>query len=336
MSTSSLPLLTPNDFSSNREVRWCPGCGDFSILAQLKKVLAELNVPRENMVFVSGLGCASRLPYYLNTYGFHGSCGRAPALATGVKLANPNLQVWVVTGDGDALSAGATHLIHALRRNVDMKILLFNNEVLGLTKGQASPTSRIGTSTKTTPEGSHEMPLRPISLALAAEATFVARTIDVDVNHMSEVLERAAAHRGSAFVEIYQNCKIYNDGVFEYATDTTIKADSIIYLEHGRPILFGKDRNQALQLNGFEPEVVKLGQGVALDDVLIHDEKADEPTLAFLLSRLISPQFPECLGVFRSVQRPTHEQNLDEAFRQGAPPTPLESLLGGDETWDVA
>ena len=335
MATAALPLLTSNDFSSDREVRWCPGCGDFSILSQLKKVLAVLNVPRENMVFVSGLGCAARLPYYLDTYGFHGSYGRAPALATGVKLANPNLQVWVVTGDGDGLSAGATHLIHALRRNVDLKILLFNNEVLGLTKGQASPTARVGTRTKTTHEGSFETPLRPLSLALAAEATFVARTIDVDVNHMSDVLEKAAAHRGSAFVEIYQNCKIFNDGVFEYATDTSVKADSIIYLEHGRPILFGKDRNQALRLNGFEPEVVKLGQGIAMDDVLIHDEKAPEPTLAFLLSRLIGPHFPEVLGVLRSVQRPTYEQLLDESFQQGPPPKPLESLLLGDESWVV-
>jgi 2-oxoglutarate ferredoxin oxidoreductase subunit beta len=336
MSTAALPLLTPNDFSSDREVRWCPGCGDFSILSQLKKVLAVLNVPRENMVFVSGLGCAGRLPYYLSTYGFHGSYGRAPALATGLKLANPNLQVWVVTGDGDALSAGATHLIHALRRNVDLKILLFNNEVLGLTRGQASPTSRAGTCTKSSPDGSYETPLRAISLALAAEATFVARTIDVDVNHMSEVLEKAAAHRGSAFVEIYQNCKIFNDGVFEYATDASVKADAIIYLEHGRPLLFGKDRNQGLRLNGFEPEVVKLGQGITMDDILIHDEKASEPTLAFLLSRLIGPHFPECLGVFRSVQRPTYQQLLDESFRQGDPPKKLEALLVGDESWVVA
>src|SRR5262249_11460489 len=265
-----------------------------------------------------------------------GSYGRAPALATGLKLANPNLQVWVVTGDGDALSAGATHLIHALRRNVDLKILLFNNEVLGLTKGQASPTSRPGTRTKTSPDGSFETPLRPISLALAAEATFVARTIDVDVNHMSEILERAAAHQGGAFVEIYQNCKIFNDGVFEYATDASIKTDTVIYLEHGRPLLFGKDRNQGLRLNGFEPEAVTLGHGITMDDILIHDEKASEPTLAFLLSRLIGPHFPECLGVFRSVQRPTHQQLLDESFRQGEPPRPLAELLAGDETWTVA
>ena len=334
--TAALPMLTPTDFSSDREVRWCPGCGDFSILSQLKKVLAVLDVPRENMVFVSGLGCAGRLPYYLSTYGFHGSYGRAPALATGIKLANPNLQVWVVTGDGDALSAGATHLIHALRRNVDLKILLFNNEVLGLSKGQASATSRHGTPTKTTPEGSFETPLRPLSIALAAEATFVARTIDVDVNHMSEVLERAAAHRGGAFVEIYQNCKIFNDGVFDYATDASIKTDTVIYLEHGRPLLFGKDRNQGLRLNGFEPEAVTLGHGITMDDILIHDEKASEPTLAFLLSRLIGPHFPECLGVFRSVQRPTHQQLLDESFRQGNPPKKLAALLAGDESWVIA
>jgi len=334
--SATLPILTPSDFSSDREVRWCLGCGDFSILSQLKKVLAVLNVPRENMVFVSGLGCAGRLPYYLSTYGFHGSYGRAPALATGMKLANPNLQVWVVTGDGDALSAGATHLIHALRRNVDLKVLLFNNEVFGLTKGQASPTARPGTRTKSTPEGSFEMPLRSISLALAAEATFVARTIDVDVNHMSDVLEKAAAHRGSAFVEIYQNCKIFNDGVFEYATDTAMKADSVIYLEHARPLLFGKDRNQGLRLNGFEPEVVTLGHGITIDDIVIHDEKAHEPTLAFLLSRLVGPHFPECLGVFRNVQRPTHTLLLEETFLQGEAPKKLDALLAGDESWLVA
>lgn len=336
MSSTALPLLTPNDFSSDREVRWCPGCGDFSILAQLKKVLAGLNVPHENIVFVSGLGCAGRLPYYLSTYGFHGSYGRAPALATGLKLANPTLQVWVVTGDGDALSAGANHLIHALRRNVDLKILLFNNEVLGVTKGQASPTARPGTRTKTSPDGTFETPLRPLSLALAAEATFVARTIDMDVNHMSEVLARAAVHAGSAFVEIYQNCKIFNDGVFEYATDASMKADSVIYLEHGRPLLFGKDRNQGLRLNGFEPEAVTLSHGITMDDILIHDEKASEPTLAFLLSRLAGPHFPECLGVFRNVQRPTHQHLLDEAFRAGDPPQSLAAILAGDEPWIVA
>lgn len=333
---AGLPLLTPNDFSSDREVRWCPGCGDFSILAQLKKVLAGVGVPRENLVFVSGAGCAGRLPYYLDTFGFHGSAGRAAALATGIKVANPAVQVWAVLGDGDGLSVGANHLIHALRRNVDLKILLINNEVLGLSKGQYSPTSRAGTPTKSSPEGSVETPLKPLSLALAAEATFVARTLDVDVNHMSEVLERAAHHRGSAFVEIYQNCKIFNDGVFDYAADANIKADTVIYLEHGRPLLFGKDRNHGLRVNGFEPEIVKLGQGIAIDDIIIHDEKASEPTLAFLLSRLVGPQFPECLGVFRAVQRPSYEQLLDESFRKGPPPRGFEALLAGDEFWQVA
>ncbi|HZZ78831.1 MAG TPA: 2-oxoacid:ferredoxin oxidoreductase subunit beta [Gemmataceae bacterium] len=336
MATGSLPLLTPNDFSSDREVRWCPGCGDFSILAQLKMVLASIGVPRENIVFVSGMGCAGRFPYYLNTYGFHGSSGRAAALATGIKFANPNVQVWAVMGDGDAFSVGANHLIHALRRNVDIKILLINNEVLGLSKGQISPTGRPGTRTKSTPEGSFETPLRPLSIALAAEASFVARTIDVDVNHMIEVLERAAAHRGSAFVEIYQNCKIFNDGVFEYATDANIKAETVIYLEQGRPLLFGKDRNQGLRLNGFEPEIVRLGQGITIDDMIIHDEKASEPTLAFLLSRLAGPQFPECFGIFRSVQRPTHEQQLEAAFREGAAPLEFDKLLAGDESWTIA
>ncbi len=336
MSTTPLPMLTPSDFSTPQDVRWCPSCGDFSILAQLKQMLASLGVARENIVFISGLGCAGRLPYYVNTYGFHGSYGRAPALATGLKLANPNLQVWVVTGDGDALSAGATHLIHALRRNVDLKIVLFNNEVLGITKGQYSPTSRTGTRTKSSPQGSVETPLRPLSLALAAEATFVARTIDVDVNHMSEVLERAAAHPGAAFVEIYQNCKVFNDGAFDYATDTALNVDSIIYLEQGRPLLFGKDRNQGLRLNGFEPEIVTLGHGITMDDIVIHDEKASEPILAFLLSRLIRPEFPECLGVFRAVTRPTHQQLLDVSFQEGPLPRGLDSILAGDESWLVA
>jgi 2-oxoglutarate ferredoxin oxidoreductase subunit beta len=226
--------------------------------------------------------------------------------------------------------------VHALRRNVNLKILVINNEVQGLAKGQHSPTSRVGTRTKSSPEGSFETPQQSLSLALAAEATFVARTIDVDVNHMSEVLERAAVHQGAAFVEIYQNCKIFNDGVFEYATDASIKTDSIIYLEHARPLLFGKDRNRGIRLNGFEPEAVTLSHGITIDDVLIHDEKAAEPTLAFLLSRLIGPHFPECLGVFRCVQRPTFEQLLEESFLLGAPPRGLETLLLGDESWVVA
>lgn len=333
---TALPLLTASDFSSSNVVRWCPNCGDYSILSQLKKVLAVLGTPREDFVFVSGQGCAGRLPFYLNTYGFHGNQGRAPALGTGIKLANPKLQVWLVLGDGDAFSVGTNHLIHALRRNVDLKILLINNEVLGFSKGQTSPTARTGTRTKTTPGGSVEAPLRPLSLALAAEATFVARAIDVDVNHMSEVLEKAAVHRGSAFVEIYQNCKVFNDGVFEYATDANIKADTVIYLEQGRPLLFGRDRNQGLRLNGFEPEIVTLGHGITVDDILIHDERAAEPTLAFLLSRLIGPTFPECLGIFRSVQRPIFREPLPDSDQDQGIIKPLQSLLVGDESWLIA
>jgi len=338
MSAAPLPLFSPNDLASDQEVRWCPGCGDFAILAQLKTALAGLGVPREKIVFVSGMGCSSRLPYYLNTYGFNGLHGRAPALATGLKIANPDLQVWVVTGDGDGLAIGATHLIHALRRNVDLKVLLFNNETLGLTKGQHSPTSRPGTRTQTSPEGSADTPLRPLSIALASEATFVARTLDVDVGHLNDVLERAAAHKGSAFVEIYQNCKVFNDGVFEYATDKSIKADSVVYLEHGRPLLFGEDRNRGLRMSGFDIETVTLGGGVTIDDLIIHDERAEQPTLAFLLSRLSGPDFPECLGVFRRVERLTFEEQLRDQITAACKPRgagKIEQLLAGDETWVV-
>src|SRR5262245_41681670 len=335
----NLPLLTPNDLASDQEVRWCPGCGDFSILAILKKVLANLGIQRERFAFVSGIGCASRLPYYLNVYGLHGIHGCAPALATGLKLANPELQVWVVTGDGDALSAGGNHLLHALRRNVDLKILMFNNEVLGLTKGQFSPTARPGTRTRTSPDGTFETPLRPLSLALGAEASFVARTIDVDVNHLTETLERAAAHSGAAFVEVYQNCKIFNDGVFDYATDPSTKSDASLFLEHGKPLIFGKDRNQGIRLRHLDPEIVTIANGVTSADLLHHNERADEPTHAFLLSRLVGPEFPECLGVFRAVERATFEGQLHtliRAARRAKGPGKLESLLAGDETWTVA
>jgi 2-oxoglutarate ferredoxin oxidoreductase subunit beta len=337
-SAPSLPILTPEDLATNQEVRWCPGCGDFSILTQLKQVLAGLGVPRERQVFVSGIGCASRIPHYINTYGIHGTRGRAAALATGLKVVNPNLQIWVVTGDGDGMSVGLNHLVHAVRRNVDIKILLFNNEVFGQTRGQYSPTSRIGTRTKSSPEGSFDNPLRPLSVALAAEATFVARTIDVDVNHLSEVLRRAAHHKGAAFVEIYQNCKVFNDGVFDYATDKSVKAEHALYLEHGRPLLFGKDRNLGIRLNGLTPEVVNLGNSITIDDLLIHDERAEDPTLAFLLSRLVFPDFPECLGIFRTVEKPTleaHLHRLGAEARASRGAGKIDQLLMGDETWTV-
>jgi 2-oxoglutarate ferredoxin oxidoreductase subunit beta len=330
--------LTSKDFTSDQEVRWCPGCGDFSVLAQMKKALAALGEPRENIVFFSGSGCASRLPYYLSTYGFHGVHGRAPALATGLKLVRPELSVWVVTGDGDGLGVGTNHLVHALRRNVDIKIILLNNETYGLTRGQYSPTSRPGTRTRSSPNGSIETPLRPLALALAAEATFVARTVDVDVDHLAATLKRAGEHRGAAFVEVYQNCNIFNDGVFEYATDKVVKADNLLYLEHGKPLVFGQDQTRGIRLRGLVPEVVTVANGTTADQLLVHDERAEEPYLAFLLSRMTFPEFPECVGVLRSVQRPTYDalvlDEIAEATRlQGE--GDLDELLAGEETWEV-
>jgi 2-oxoglutarate ferredoxin oxidoreductase subunit beta len=336
--TTPLPTLTAKDLASDQEVRWCPGCGDYSILAQMKKALAPLGVAREKMIFISGIGCSSRFPYYMNAYGFHTIHGRAPTLATGLKVSRPDLQVWVITGDGDGLSIGGNHLIHAIRRNVDLKIILFNNEIYGLTKGQYSPTSRVGTRTKSSPLGSVENPLRPLSLAIGAEATFVARTIDVDINHLTDTLKRAAAHKGTAFIEVYQNCKIFNDDVFGYATDKSIKADNVLYLQHGRPLVFGKDRNKGIRLHGLDPEVVEIGNGIAIDDLLVHDERAEEPSLAYLLSRMVHPVFPECVGVFRAVQRPTYDEMLNHQIEDAIKTRgrgKLEDLFANDDTWVV-
>jgi len=339
MSTmTSLPTLTAKDLASDQDVRWCPGCGDYSILAQMKKVLAGLGIPREKFVCISGIGCSSRFPYYLETYGFHSIHGRAPTVATGLKVCRPDLQVWVITGDGDGLSIGGNHLVHAIRRNVDMKIVLFNNEIYGLTKGQYSPTSRTGTRTKSSPLGSIDNPLRPLSIAIGAEATFVARTIDVDINHLTETLRRAAAHKGTAFVEVYQNCKIFNDGVFEYATDKGIKADNTLYLEHGKPLIFGKDRNKGIRLHGLDPEIVSVGSGITVDDLLIHDEKAEEPSLAYLLSRMVYPRFPECVGVFRCVQHPSYDELLNKQLEdviRSKGRGKLEDLFASEDTWVV-
>ena len=336
--STSLPTLTTKDLTTDQEVRWCPGCGDYSILAQMKKALTTVGVPREKIAFVSGIGCSSRFPYYMNTYGFHTIHGRAPTFATGLRLANPDLQVWVVTGDGDGLSIGGNHLMHALRRNVDIKVLLFNNEIYGLTKGQYSPASRLGTKTKTSPQGSFETPVRPLSLALASEATFVARTIDVDVQHMVSILQKTAAHKGSAFVEIYQNCKIFNDGVFDYATDKSVKNDNVLYLEHGKPMVFGKDRNKGIRLHGLRPEVVEVGKDCQLDDLLTHDETAEEPTLAYLLSRMALPAFPEPVGVLRNVRKPTYEELLegqmnDVIAKKGR--GKIEELFKAEDVWTV-
>src|SRR5205809_3878556 len=300
--TSSLPVLKPGDYATDQDVRWCPGCGDYSILAQTKKVLAKLGIDRSKTVFVSGIGCSSRFPYYLNTYGFHSIHGRAPTFATGLKLARPELNIWIATGDGDALSIGGNHFLHIIRRNVDVKILLFNNRIYGLTKGQYSPTSEHGKKTKSTPMGAPDYPVRPLSIAIAAGATFAARSIDVDVKHLEFVLERAAKHVGTAVVEIYQNCNIFNDGAFMYATDKATKGDTTLYLEHGKPLIFGKDNAKGIRLHGLNPEVVDT-KTVKADDLLIHDEKAGDPSLAFLLSRMRYPEFPEPLGVFRAVEK---------------------------------
>ncbi len=330
--------LTAKDFASDQDVRWCPGCGDYSILAQTKKVLANLGIEREKVVFVSGIGCSSRFPYYLNTYGFHSIHGRALGIATGIKTTNPDLSVWVATGDGDALSIGGNHLLHAIRRNVDINILLFNNRIYGLTKGQYSPTSEVGKKTKSTPMGVIDFPLHPLSVAIGAEATFVARSIDVNVKHLAEMLQRAAEHKGTSFLEIYQNCNIFNNGAFEYASGKDTRDDTTVFLQHKRPLVFGKDRDKGIRLNGMQPEVVALGKDITEDDLLFHDECAAEPSLAYLLSRMRYPDFPEPLGVLRCVERPTYEDLLMQQIadaRKAKGDGKLEDLFDNGETWTV-
>jgi len=337
--TTELPVLTATDFASDQDVRWCPGCGDYSILAQMKKMLPALGVPREKMVFVSGIGCSSRFPYYMNTYGIHGIHGRAPAIATGLKAVRPDLMVWVITGDGDGLSIGGNHLMHTIRRNVDLNIVLFNNRIYGLTKGQYSPTSPLGKVTKSSPLGAIDNPLHPLSLAIGCEATFVARSIDVHIKHLGMVLQRAAEHPGTAFVEVYQNCNVFNDGAWEYATDRDTKADTIIELEHGKPLIFGRNRDKGIRLNGMEPEIVQLGKGISEDDLLFHDEKAPEPSLAYLLSRMRYPEFPEPIGVFRAVDRPRYDAQLNaqmQAAREKRGEGDLTALFHSGETWTVS
>jgi 2-oxoglutarate ferredoxin oxidoreductase subunit beta len=331
--------LTRKDFMSTEEVRWCPGCGDYSILAQTQKVMPELGVPREKIVFVSGIGCSSRFPYYVNTYGFHTIHGRAPAIATGLKASRPDLMVWVITGDGDALSIGGNHLLHILRRNVDVKIVMFNNRIYGLTKGQYSPTSEFGKRVRSAPMGVPDYPLNPLSVAVGVEATFVARTIDTDTRHLIATLERAAAHKGTAFVEVYQNCNIYNDGAFAYLTEREVHDDRTLYLEHGKPLRFGKERNRGIRLRGLEPKVVTIGEnGVTEADLLCHDEHHPSTNLAHLLSRLDYPAFPVPVGVLRAVERPTYDALLEEQqaaalarYGEGD----LDELFNSGETWVV-
>ena len=333
-----LGVLKPKDFDSGQDVRWCPGCGDYSVLAQVRKVLPKLGLPREKFVFVSGIGCASRFPYYMNTYGFHSIHGRATSIATGVKIARPDLSVWVITGDGDGLSIGGNHLMHLIRRNLDINILLFNNRIYGLTKGQYSPTSELGKTTKSSPMGSIDNPMHPLSVAIGAEASFVARSLDVDVQHLTYIIERAARHRGTSFVEIYQDCNVFNHAAFEYAADKDQRPDHTLYLEHGQPMIFGKHRDRGIRLNGMGVEVVKLGNGIAENDLLFHDEQAGEPTLAYLLSRMTYPEFPEPMGVLRCVERPQYEElaegQVQEAIRQYGQGN-LETLFNEGDTWTI-
>jgi 2-oxoglutarate ferredoxin oxidoreductase subunit beta len=338
MTTTTIPLqLTRQDFISDQTVRWCPGCGDYAILATMQKVLPDIGVPRENIVFISGIGCSSRFPYYMNTYGIHSIHGRAPTLATGLAITNPELSIWVITGDGDGLSIGGNHLLHALRRNVNIKIILFNNRIYGLTKGQYSPTSRTGHKTKSSPMGTIEHPLNPIGLALAAEATFVARSIDAHTQHLSEVLSQAAQHRGSAFVEIYQNCVIFNPSEWEGLDDRRQRDENILYLEPGKPMVYGKERDKGIRLDGFKPETVELGNGTAEEALLVHDTSSTE--LAYILSSMAYPEYPEPMGVFRQIQRPTYTEGLMGQIQQARASKgvgDLNALYRAADLWTVS
>jgi 2-oxoglutarate ferredoxin oxidoreductase subunit beta len=332
--------LTPKDFASDQDVRWCPGCGDYSILAQTQRVMPELGVPRESIVFISGIGCSSRFPYYMNTYGFHSIHGRAPALATGLKASRPDLSVWVVTGDGDGLSIGGNHLLHVIRRNVDLQILLFNNRVYGLTKGQYSPTSRLGMKTKATPQGSIDHPVDPIQFALGSGATFVARTVDVDAKHLQETLRRAHAHRGTSFVEILQNCPVYNDGEWEEIEDRKTRSEATLQLEDGRPLVWGPPKAQrGIRLVNGVPSSVKLDERDPLEaGVVVHEERHETSAYAFALASLTRPRFPLPIGVFRAVERPTYDAMLDLQVRDAVAQHglgDLGALLNSGDTWEV-
>ena len=336
--TATLPLA-PKDFASDQEVRWCPGCGDYAILKAMQRTLAEIGADPANTVFVSGIGCASRFPYYVSTYGFHTIHGRAPAFATGIKVTNPKLDVWVIAGDGDALSIGGNHTLHVLRRNVDLQLILFNNEIYGLTKGQYSPTSRRGTRSPSTPQGSIEAPVSPSAFALGAGARFVARAIDTDQNNLVTVLKRAHAHHGASFVEVFQNCVVFNDGVFDGFTDKAVAAEQQLHVEHERPLLFGAAKNRGIRLRPgtMDLDIVTLGEkGMGIEHVLVHDER--NRTLANLLASLSPPDFPMALGVLYCDPAGTYERAVREqleAARQAEPVADLQALMQRGPTWVV-
>jgi len=343
MSTTTIApqALTAKDFATDQEVRWCPGCGDYSILKQVQTIMPGLNIPRENIVIISGIGRSSRFPYYMNTYGMHSIHGRATAIASGLKASRPELSIWVVTGDGDGLSIGGNHTIHLLRRNFDLNIMLFNNQIYGLTKGQYSPTSEENKITKSTPMGSIDHPFNPLALALGADATFIARSMDRDPKHLQEMLKRSHAHKGASFLEIYQNCNIFNDGAFEIFTEKGTRATETVMLEQGQPLIFGAQKDKGIRLDGLKPVVVTLGEQYSASDLWIHDEK--DFYKAQLLTRIfddprIEGHLPRPFGVFYQTSRPTYEEGMarqieDAIAKRG--PGDLDKLLAGNETWTI-
>ena len=338
---SPLPPLSAKDFATDQEVRWCPGCGDYSILAQVQKVFPTLGIPKENFVIISGIGCSSRFPYYMNTFGMHSIHGRATAIASGLKATRPELSVWIVTGDGDGLSIGGNHTIHLLRRNFDVNVLLFNNQIYGLTKGQYSPTSEQQKVTKSTPMGSLDHPFNPLALAMGADATFIARSMDRDVKHLQAMLLRSHGHKGASFLEIYQNCNIFNDGAFEPFTDKSTKPDQTLFLEQGEPLIFGKDKNMGVVLDGYKPRLVAIGADVSAADLWIHDE-ADFYKAQILTRFFDDPasegHLPRPFGVFYATQRPTYDEALQLQMEEATASRGtgnLDKLLQGKETWQI-
>ncbi|MCL5028940.1 MAG: 2-oxoacid:ferredoxin oxidoreductase subunit beta [Bacteroidetes bacterium] len=333
--------LTAKDFASDQDVRWCPGCGDYSILAQVQRSFPDMiGVKKENIVWISGIGCSSRFPYYMDTYGYHTIHGRAPAIATGVKVAMPDLSVWVAAGDGDLLSIGGNHFIHACRKNIDLKILLFNNRIYGLTKGQYSPTSEKGKKTKTSPYGSVDNPFNPAALALGSDATFVGRALDGDAKHLQAMIKRVAEHKGAAFLEIFQNCVIFNDGAFDKLTDKKTRDDNVLYLEHGKPMIFGINKNKGIVLENGKPAVVEIGEGKRrVEDLIVHDENDESFLIATMLAHMTdNPNMPTPVGVFRQVSRPTLDGEIEDQIEQVKKMKKegdLEKVLFSGNTWSV-
>jgi len=328
--------LTKADFVSGQDVRWCPGCGDYAILNVMQKVMPEIGISRENIVFVSGIGCSSRFPYYMNTYGFHSIHGRAPTIATGLKIANPDLSVWVITGDGDGLSIGGNHLLHALRRNIDVNIILFNNRIYGLTKGQYSPTSRVGSTTKSSPDGSIDGHIQPLSVALASEATFVARAFDTDIQNMSKILKASAQHRGTSFIEIFQNCPVFNDKAFEHITGRESRSDNSLFLQDGKPLIFGKDKNRGIVVEGLSPKVIEIKDDDDIKRIMVHKSDFQQPHYAYMLTQLSYPEFPVPFGIFRQIEKPSYERLLHgqiQTKKQKAGTVDLNKLLYSGDVW---